>query len=525
MDAVSTLEARPALRLGWRITPVRLAIGLTLLAVAVRAIGLGMRPLWLDEGYSAFFAARDWHYLWTAVPTYEPHPPFYYSLLKLWRELFGGGAVALRSSSVLISALTVPVVVAAALELEKQRPTGRPLVTAGIAGFLAACSPMLVWLDQEARPYPLLVFAYSAATLALLRLTRELRDGGAGGWANWALLGAATEVTLWAHGLGLLYALCLAAALAPAWLKDADRARWSRGIATAATVALLYLPCLAMVLGRAGDWGTGWLTWKPVKMLNLIGLYTVPQDVLATGAVAILAIVLLVKRAIESAFEQRGWNSEKALLVLWWGPPLLAILISMLFVPLFLPRTLAGTLVPAYLAIALVLARTAGDRERLILGTALCVPLLIASVQIALRPAHEQWDEVNAYLSRNVQPGDLVWLYPNDSALPLREAGPRAAYNARGIPGDYPAVGFKGPIRAGSPAVVSPTGEQARRIASDPALRKTHIIWLVTRQSGLFDPKGEVPAALRRVRQEGRAATWGYITVQPFYAWGVVPCP
>ena len=50
-------------------------------------------------------------YLWHVVPTYEAHPPFYYSLLKLWRSLFGGDAVALRSLSVLLSAAaTVPVV-------------------------------------------------------------------------------------------------------------------------------------------------------------------------------------------------------------------------------------------------------------------------------------------------------------------------------------------------------------------------------------------------------------------------------
>jgi mannosyltransferase len=525
MDAAPALEARPALRLSWRITPLRLALGLGLLAVALRMIGLGLRPLWLDEAYSAYFAGRDWHYLWTVVPTYEPHPPFYYSLLKLWRDLFGGGAVALRGFSVLCALLTVPVVIAAALELERQRPSGRPLLSAGMAGFLAACSPMLITLDQEARPYPLLILAYSVAILGLLRLIREFAQGGAGAWGSWALLAAGTEVALWAHGLGLLYALCLAAALMPVWLANSQRDRLVRGLAAAAVVTLLYLPCLAMVLNRAGDWGTGWLRWQPVMLLRLIGLYTVPYEAVAAGALAAVAILLLAKRALQSALEQRGWNADKALLVLWWGPPLLAATISILFVPVFLPRTLAGTVIPAYLCIAFALARTQAPRERLILGAAICVGFVAGSVQMALRPPAEAWDQVGDYLARSVRTNDLVWLYPNDSALPLREANAHAAGKARGLPGDYPAVGFKGPIRAGSPAVVSLTGDQARQIASAPALRNTRVIWLVTRQARLFDPRGELPAALRKVRREGPPHQWGYIKVQPYYLPGTVVCP
>ena len=79
-----------------------------------------------------------------------------------------------------------------------------------------------------------------------------------------------------------------------------------------------------------------------------------------------------------------------------------------------------------------------------------------------------------------------------------------------------PAIGIKGPIRAGSPAVVSLTHDQARAIAANPSLRHVPTIWLVTRQSGLFDPDHELPSALAQVRRPGRTQTWGYISVQPF---------
>jgi mannosyltransferase len=517
MDALSSLAApvdRP--RIGWRLTPLPLAAAMIVFAVALRLIGFGNRPLWLDEAYSAWFTSRSWHELWTQVPTYETHPPFYYSLLKLWRMAFGGGAVALRASSVVLTAATIPLVIAAAAEMERQRPSGRPLLRAGVAALLFACSPMLVYLGQEARPYPLLILSYALAVLGLLRLMREFVGRGAGDWPSWLMLVAGTELGLWAHALGLLYALSIAAALAPAWFRRIDRQRLARGIVAGVAIVLLYSPCLLMIINRTGDWGTGWVGWQPEMASQLLSLYAVPVDVLTVGsAIAALVMILLIKRSVEDGIRPSGWNADRALLLLWWGPPLLAILISQFAIPIFLIRTLSATLVPAYLALAGAIARAESPRERFAFTAALAITLTPSAVQAAMRPATEQWDEVAAYLKVHVQPGDRIWVYPNDSALPLREAGARQPMH--GVPGDYPAVGFKGPIRAGSPAVLSVTKGQATTIANDPALRGVPTVWLVTRQSRIFDPANDMPTALSQVRQPGRLQKWGYIDVRPYY--------
>ncbi|MFL6732367.1 MAG: hypothetical protein ACJ8EP_08480 [Sphingomicrobium sp.] len=515
MDAVSSLSVPDAnASLGWRASPFHLIVGMTLLALALRLLGVSSRPLWLDEAYTLFFSSRGWHELWTVVPTYETHPPFYYSLVKLWRGLFGESAVALRSLSILFSLAAVPIVAAASFELERQRPTKRPLLRAGIAAFLVAASPMLVVLGGEARPYPLLIFAYAVATLGLLRLMREFRDNGAGGPGSWLLLVVGTELGLWAHGLGVLYALCLGAALLPAWVNGRTRDRLIRGIGAAAIIALLYLPCLLIIARRAGDWGTGWLSWRPDMLLQLVGLYTVPVEVLnISSAFAALTIVLLAKRAIQSAASGMSWNADRAILLLWLGPPVLAALVSQVAMPIFLPRTLAATLVPAYLALGSALAAIEQRRERLVLSATLLVTLLPSAVQIAVRASNEQWKEVAAYLRQHVAPGDEVWLYPNDSALPLRAAG--AAMPMRGLPGDYPAIGYDGPIRAGSPAVVSLTSADAVAIASNR--RNARVVWLVARQSGIFDPEGDMTHALARTRRPGPSQVWGYIEVRPYF--------
>ena len=519
MNTAASTAGQRSVRFAWlaRVSPTQAMLGLVILALLIRAIHLSARPLWLDEAYSAWFSARGWHYLWAVVPTYEPHPPFYYSILKAWRAIAGGDAIALRGLSVLFSAVTVPVMMAASEALERLRPTGRPRLNACICGFLAAASPMFVLLDQEARPYALMILAYAIATLGLLRLLRECRHGGSGAWTSWLRLGGGTELALWSHGLGLIYAACLAGALAPAWLAGSlSRQRLLRGLVVVTAVALAYAPCLAMMVGRVGEWGTGWLDWRPLMIVQLLALYTVPFDVLTVAsAVGGVALLLLAKRALEPVLSDRSWTVDRALLVLWLAPPLIAIAVSALGVPVFLLRTLAPALVPFYLAVAAALARTTDARERTLFGAALVITLIATAVQVTMRPPSERWDEVRLFLDRNVRAGDEVWLYPNDSALPLEAAGPHA-YARRSLPGEYPATAFKGPIRAGSPAVVSLTHDQAQSIAANPGARRIRTIWLVTRQSGLFDPQSELPRALAKVRRPGRAQAWDYIVVQPF---------
>ncbi|MGN6059288.1 MAG: glycosyltransferase family 39 protein [Sphingomicrobium sp.] len=519
MDAAASSNVSgTGVRLGWRLTPFRLIAALTVLALALRLLNLGGRNLWLDEAFSAWFSQHSFHYLWTVLPTYEAHPPFYYSLLKLWRSLFGDSALALRALSVVLGTLTVPVLIAAALEQERQEPSGQPIVRAGLAGFLGACSPMLMFIGQEARPYALLAFAYALAILALLRLMRQFKAGEPGSWSNWMLMGGAAELTAWSHGLGILYAACLAVALLPAWVRPCiERGRIIRGTTTATIFAALYLPCLLMMKSRAGDWGTNWLAWRPSMFLQLVSLYSVPFEILTVGsALAAFGMILLLKRSLDAAIATRRWNIDATLAVLWLGPPLLAALISWLIVPVFLARTLSATLVPAYLAIGSGIVRSENARERRIIVLAICIVLTPLAVVLAERPAAERWDQAAAYLSRKVSPQDQLWLYPSDSALPLSRVT-RIPGTIRHIPAPFPTLGVKGPIRAGWPAMVSVTPAQAERLARDPELSKVPVVWLLTRQSGIFDPDNDMPKALSNVRRPGRIESWGYISVQPFY--------
>ena len=101
----------------WDIGRAGFAVG----AVLAVAAGMAFRlwgsfavPLWLDEAYSSYAAAKGFAFLWQVVPRYETHPPFYYSLVRLWSLAFGDGLPALRSLGFAAALASFPVVAFAA---------------------------------------------------------------------------------------------------------------------------------------------------------------------------------------------------------------------------------------------------------------------------------------------------------------------------------------------------------------------------------------------------------------------------
>jgi 4-amino-4-deoxy-L-arabinose transferase-like glycosyltransferase len=141
-----------------------------LLACALRFAALGRQPLWLDEATSVEFAKRD---LRGAIFAEAAHPPLYYLLLQLALRVLPDSDAAVRLPSAVFGLLGVALMWPVA-----RRLAGGGAAAAGRAVALAAASPYLVYLSQEARSYALVIFLSLAATLAYLRFldSRSTRD-------------------------------------------------------------------------------------------------------------------------------------------------------------------------------------------------------------------------------------------------------------------------------------------------------------------------------------------------------------
>lgn len=492
----------------------------TVLAAALRFWQIGARALWLDESYSAWFSAGSWHDLWVVQPRYEVHPPLYYSLLKLWTGLAGSGAAALRIPSALAGIAAVPLMALAARRLARLAGVSRPLLPVLVATLLAAVSSRLLLVSQEARPYSLLLLAYLAAVYGWLRLADEFRsegDAGAGRASSWTILGAGTVFVLWFHALGILYAAALFVALllVAARAGPARPARWRRLALVTAVVVLLYLPCLYLIAARAGDWSTGWLRWNPaafpLAFMALFGLQGFGEPLSPLVTVLLLPVLCAVGLVLLWGRRERAVAAGMALILLL--PPLVAALVSQLGVPIFLPRTQIGMLAPVYLLAGLAVAllpRMSRWAGLVLLGAAFLVNL----VQAVQRPAQEPWDRVAQQLKQAMGQEDVIWIYPNDRALPLQAAlGSDARIVA--VPAPFPAVDAPGKRIAGSPAVVAIDAAAARRWSEANPPSPGATIWLVRQRAELFDPDDRVAEALAEGRRPGRRVKWLDIDLQP----------
>jgi hypothetical protein len=167
--------------------------------------------------------------------------------------------------------------------------------------------------------------------------------------------------------------------------------------------------------------------------------------------------------------------------------------------------------VPALLLFALGTVAFDDLRRWLGIGCAvfLASNMLAVDMQERMGRPMQDWYPAVAWLQRHFRPGDQIFAYPNEGALPLtfalRDVG--APYPIRAIPSPVPSFDQGGGwYPTGSRGVVSLPRSQLRAIADEPRTRKVPTIWLLRLGPGLYDPDDEFLDELRRGRRV--VATW-----------------
>jgi hypothetical protein len=464
-------------------------------AAWLRIAGGIVHPLWLDEAYSAYAAAHGWTFLWSVVPRYETHPPFYYSLLRAWTLAFGDSLVGLRSLGLTASLLTLPAMALAARELgrivRRHEESGPAVPIAAL--LLIAFAPFPLEMGQQVRPYAVQILVYAVACLALMRIARETAAGAGIRVRPLALYLVTLALMLWLHNLGLLYAVAMTLALAVVALRRGLTARdWRRLAIGHVAVALVYLPAFLILVDQAPTWvrstwlrfTTDGLEWRLAAMV----LMSHGRVLIAAALLGLIALLLLVR-------SDAGRRSAAALLLLAGAPVGLSILLSMRVAPVFIPRTMAATGIP----LLLLLATAAGG------GRWLRAPAWAALVFVVMHMAwfdwrntpgrpQEDWYAVVRWLGPRFHPGDVVYAYPNESALPFDYAARdlKLALPTRPVPTAVPSIGIAGGwYPTGSRGVVSLPRPVLQAIAHSPEAQGAPTIWLLRSGAWTYD-KGDV---------------------------------
>lgn len=492
-----------------------IALAAMLLAAGLwfRWAGMTGEPLWLDEAYSAYAAGKGFGFLWHVVPRYETHPPFYYSLLRLWTLLWGDSLAALKALGFVCGLATLPAILLAARELglllRFDRPRAIWLMLATLT--LSAFSLPLVEMSREVRPYPVLILVYALAIFALFRLGRRVRDGlGVGGGA-YALYLAALALLLWLHNLGPLYGLALGLALLALIARPTlGRRDWLWLIAGHALVALCWLPALMILLDQAPTWvSSTWLKFDPERLpARLATLYAVPGRLqeIAAALLALMAVVALLRI-------RDGWRAALALMALAFIPVALSIGLSIWIAPIFIMRTMTAVSVPAVLLLATGLAAPRGFWRLPALAALLAIAAQLAMMDLDARKRGpmQDWYGAVRWLAPRFRPGDIVYAYPNEGALPFDYAARdlKLALPSRPIPTPVPALGVGGWNPTGSRGVVSLPRDRLRAIARSPQARAVPTIWLLRLGPWAYDKDDIFLRELSHGRTEiGRYRDW-----------------
>ena len=139
----------------------------TLIGLGLRIASINTRGLWLDEAITVKQASRTLLRVIQKLAT-GVHPPLYHITMHFWLKYFGKSEVALRSFSVIIGVIAIPVAYWAGKRIYDRR-------TGLIAAALIALSPFQIWYSQEARMYTLLFLGGLLSTTFLVLAVRENR--------------------------------------------------------------------------------------------------------------------------------------------------------------------------------------------------------------------------------------------------------------------------------------------------------------------------------------------------------------
>lgn len=209
-----------------------------LLGFGLRVYRLGHQELRGDEAFSFNFTQ---YALGRVIPQLieqgDPHPPLHYLLLNVWTDGAGDSEFALRYLSAAAGVLFLATLYALG---RRMGGAGGGTITGLIAAGLAALSPGLVWLAQDARnQYALVLVFISLATLVIVTPPRKPH-------VYWTLYFIACVLTAYTHYYGALVLVVHGLYL---WLAPGRR----RDLVPWAITGLLALGALGVWLAAASS--------------------------------------------------------------------------------------------------------------------------------------------------------------------------------------------------------------------------------------------------------------------------------
>lgn len=395
----------PSKRVQPRSTARLTILALLLTALLIRTADLSTKSLWYDELQSVTYAHLPLADLLASVQRFDPHPPLYYLQLHLWMAA-GVTDYWIKLNSVFWSLLTI-----AALYVVLSRIFDESVGI--LAAFFYTIFPFSVAYAQEARMYTQIIFL----SIGLLYFTHHFLVGQHP-WRTGGGLVVVTTALLYSHGAAFLSLFSGATYVVAYVLTSRQRAarRWQRlaqWLLLQGVIILLYLPWLAHAYAITVSH-----TLKPdvesvfrTLSILLLGFGSLPFWLQLSAimlTVGLMALLLRYDRA------------SRALILAFIIVPILScLLISYLYRPIWLHRTLAYSAPFWAVTFALAVDRSAKRLSTVTAQTTLRYTLLTAVTLLfffALRNqqagTYYPWRirEAATFMAHVTEPGDQIYI-------------------------------------------------------------------------------------------------------------------
>jgi uncharacterized membrane protein len=322
-----------------------LIFALVLLKIVVSIPFLTSQPIDLDEPFSIYHAQKSLPHLFSIFKT-ENNPPLHFILLHFWEQLFGIGALSVRSLSLLFSLLTIPILWKIASEFINFK-------AAILLCLLFIFSDYHHYHGLEARTYSLLVFEYSLLLYFLLKIVLTSSKPRA---IHYITVGFLNALLFYTH---YIFPFILVSEIALI-LVFYNRIDWRKTGLTAVVFIVLCLPWIPVLLTRVNSVNTSG-TWVSTaqfsELYGFINKFFNDRWVFLTLIIILISLFLFSKQKIVFLF-----NEKKQLittLALLFIIPFLGAFILSRFggISLFLDRYLFFLTIPLFILCVIIFSQ------------------------------------------------------------------------------------------------------------------------------------------------------------------------
>jgi mannosyltransferase len=391
-------------------------VGLTIAAGIVLRFATNSH-LWLDEAITEEISRRSIPGLFAAL-RHDGSPPLYYLLLHFWTAIFGGGDIAVRALSGVLSVATLPVAwlagrrvarVGAAFGHVERSSTHR----SGTAALLLfATSPYAIRYGSETRMYSLVVLLVLLFGLAVARALEQPR------WGRWIPLTLATAALAYTHYWTFLLLTTVAVFL----LLQSRRRRQYRepclkALYSMLAAGVLFLPWLPTFVFQMLHTGTPWAPKVQAQvLLDTIFDWAGPASSGAALALVLLfaAFVGLTARPAGDGLhvDLTGRVPGRYLAAVWLVPLVLAYFVSQTGGSAYVERY-TGIALPAFLLLASLGLGLLPNRRLVAALLIIASATGLAGGANLARGERTQAGEIGGRIAQQVRPGDVVAYCPD----------------------------------------------------------------------------------------------------------------